>query len=530
MLDAIDALLERPKSSRFAWTRRDQWHVTLQFYGRVDDPDGAERGDPGRGRRVGRRRSSVVRGGGAFPSPKKAQVFWLGVDGTDALIDLHATVAAATRDFIDRRDRIALKPHLTLARLKRSVDLTADVEALAGVPVGPPWTLTELLLLESDTKPSGAVYTEHARFPSAADHLPRPTASRCAEAPRRLGSASTSRIDAQQHVAPVGIVEPVRRRRRGTTRDLRIASSASHARPASVSSRWHLVGMVEVRGGEPTRSALRILVPSRARGRARQRLGTPGRRGSGGANRRVPDANREIAAARTSPSVHTTRADSRNAATRSSRSTRWYSGPSRSTASNDASANGSRARVAEPHVRHARGRAPASTCSGNGVEQHDLVARPHQRHRVDAGATADVQDPRPVAAGGSRAQQLLGAEELEPVGLEPGVLAPLVVVRPAPTDRARIPAPSPSVSWLAARPRRDLRCRVVGRERVSCACASRRYGAALDHLLERGERRLRGAVVAHEPVAVLDGRCRRPVSRAVYQSSGPVKDQLFQMS
>ena len=57
------------------------------------------------------------------------------------------------------------KPHLTLARLKRSADLTADVEALEGVPVGPPWTLTELVLLESDTKPSGAVYTEHARFP-----------------------------------------------------------------------------------------------------------------------------------------------------------------------------------------------------------------------------------------------------------------------------------------------------------------------------------------------------------------------------
>jgi 2'-5' RNA ligase len=163
VLDAIDALLERPKSSKFAWTRREQWHITLQFYGRVDDPDALSDGiraaaaasEPAR---------LVVRGGGAFPSPRKAQVFWLGVDGIDALLDLHATVAAATRDFIDRRDRIALKPHLTVARLKRSVDLTADVEALEGVAVGRPWTLTELLLLESDTKPSGAVYTEHARF------------------------------------------------------------------------------------------------------------------------------------------------------------------------------------------------------------------------------------------------------------------------------------------------------------------------------------------------------------------------------
>jgi 2'-5' RNA ligase len=163
VLDAIESLLERPAKSPFTWTRRDQWHVTLQFYGRVDDPDTLVAGI-----RAATAASSparlVVRGGGGFPSARKAQVFWLGIDGSDALIDLHATVAAATRDFIDRRDRIALKPHLTLARLKRALDLTDDVEALSGVPVGPPWMLTELLLLESETRPTGAVYTEHARF------------------------------------------------------------------------------------------------------------------------------------------------------------------------------------------------------------------------------------------------------------------------------------------------------------------------------------------------------------------------------
>ncbi len=163
VLDAIDALLERPKSKLFAWTRRDQWHITLQFYGRVGDVDGLCAGIQAAAA-ASQPAQILVRGGGAFPTPPRAQVFWLGVDGTDALIDIHATVAAATRDFIDRRDRIALKPHLTVARLNRKADLTADVEALEGVPVGPPWLLTELLLLESNTKPSGAVYTEHARF------------------------------------------------------------------------------------------------------------------------------------------------------------------------------------------------------------------------------------------------------------------------------------------------------------------------------------------------------------------------------
>jgi 2'-5' RNA ligase len=39
VLDAIGRLLERPKRSVFAWTRPDQGHVTLQFYGRVDEVD-----------------------------------------------------------------------------------------------------------------------------------------------------------------------------------------------------------------------------------------------------------------------------------------------------------------------------------------------------------------------------------------------------------------------------------------------------------------------------------------------------------
>jgi 2'-5' RNA ligase len=163
VLDAIEALLERPKSSTFAWTRRDQWHVTLQYYGRVGDPEALADGIHA----AAAASAPVqlrVRGGGAFPTPRRAKVFWLGIESRDALIDLHATVAAATRDFIDRRDRISLRPHLTLARLKKNVDLTADVEALENVPVGPPWTLRELHLLDSDTRPDGAVYTEYASF------------------------------------------------------------------------------------------------------------------------------------------------------------------------------------------------------------------------------------------------------------------------------------------------------------------------------------------------------------------------------
>ncbi len=65
VLDAIDGLLERPKSSRFVWTRRDQWHFTLQFYGRVADVDGLHDGDP---------RRRVRMGPGPAPGPGRRRV------------------------------------------------------------------------------------------------------------------------------------------------------------------------------------------------------------------------------------------------------------------------------------------------------------------------------------------------------------------------------------------------------------------------------------------------------------------------
>jgi 2'-5' RNA ligase len=164
VLDAVDALLDRPRTSRFRWTRREQWHVTMQFYGRVADPDALATALVGAAAARPPARLQL-RGGGAFPSARRAQVYWLGVDDGDALAHLHEAVMDATGQLVARRDRVAFHPHLTLARLTSKLDLTADVDALAGVPVGPPWTATEMLLMESETRREGAVYTEVARVP-----------------------------------------------------------------------------------------------------------------------------------------------------------------------------------------------------------------------------------------------------------------------------------------------------------------------------------------------------------------------------
>jgi 2'-5' RNA ligase len=164
VLDAVAGLVEAATRRGFRWTRRDQWHVTIQYFGRVDDSDAL----------IGALAGSLVtvaaapvqlRGAGAFPSERRASVYWLGVADPAPLAAVHAAVMRAAGTFVRPRDRIVYVPHLTLARLSSPKKLTEDVEALRNLTFGPPWTAEELTLFESETRRDGAVYREVARLP-----------------------------------------------------------------------------------------------------------------------------------------------------------------------------------------------------------------------------------------------------------------------------------------------------------------------------------------------------------------------------
>jgi 2'-5' RNA ligase len=106
-----------------------------------------------------------VQGAGAFPNARRAAIYWLGVADAAPLVAVHAAVMGAAHAFIRPRDLTEFVPHLTLARLKSSKNLTDDVEALTAIPIGPPWTVDEVTLFESETHREGAVYREIARLP-----------------------------------------------------------------------------------------------------------------------------------------------------------------------------------------------------------------------------------------------------------------------------------------------------------------------------------------------------------------------------
>jgi len=162
VLDAVGAL-PRPEVPRARWSRREQWHVTLQFLGDDADLDGVAGALAGlRGDRVRVR----LGGAGGFPSAQRGRVLWLGVcEGSAGLV----AVAGAVGERLDAvgypPDPRPYRPHLTLARFQPPADLRAALAGLGDVVVGPAWVVDEVVLVESGRGSGGrSEYLERGQF------------------------------------------------------------------------------------------------------------------------------------------------------------------------------------------------------------------------------------------------------------------------------------------------------------------------------------------------------------------------------
>ena len=109
------------------------------------------------------------------------------------------------------------------------------------------------------------------------------------------------------------------------------------------------------------------------------------------------DANREIPIATTTPPGTTTRRASRQAASRSARSVRWYSGPSSSTTSDDASGSPSARASPTSALNPSTGAEPfprARDVTGHDVDQVHPVAVGEQPLGVHPRRATDVEHAR----------------------------------------------------------------------------------------------------------------------------------------
>ncbi len=149
---------------RVAWVAPANLHLTMRFLGSVADE--LVEGVVGAARKVAARHAPIEAravGLGAFPSPARPNVLWVGVEAPAALSALQRDLEAAMVELGFDKEERAFHPHVTVGRVKESRGSSAELWSGATDCGGS--TLGELVVYESKTHAAGAEYIARARLP-----------------------------------------------------------------------------------------------------------------------------------------------------------------------------------------------------------------------------------------------------------------------------------------------------------------------------------------------------------------------------
>ena len=164
--DHVRRLREAVPDVAASWTRVENIHLTLKFFGnvavdRVPNISAAAA-------RAAKEFSSFPIGvgtTGVFPRPSRPQVLWIGVsDSTGKLSNLQQRLEEECEiEGFEKEDR-AFKPHLTLARIRRPEGARRLAEAHLELQFDPAEiTLSELIVFRSELSSQGSRYTAVSR-------------------------------------------------------------------------------------------------------------------------------------------------------------------------------------------------------------------------------------------------------------------------------------------------------------------------------------------------------------------------------
>ena len=172
VLADLERYVEPRRDSDFTmrWTRPQSWHLTLAFLAEVADRQLDELVE-----RLSDTATGVagfelsLAGAGAFPNPARAKLLWAGVDGEVARL---AALAGKVRSACSRSGVAVeggqFRPHLTLARLNRPLDVTRWLRIFE-LYRSAPWPVAELVLYQSHLGGGPARYQVIEEFPLTVD-------------------------------------------------------------------------------------------------------------------------------------------------------------------------------------------------------------------------------------------------------------------------------------------------------------------------------------------------------------------------
>ena len=144
------------------WTRTEGIHLTLKFLGDVEGERIKDISEALVQAKEGVEPFTVlIKGQGAFPNLKQPRVFWIGVeDSTKSLWRLQERIENSLLTVGFKKEERRYSPHLTLGRVKEreNVDLITDRFQKEQIEESE-FTVKEIVIMKSELKSSGAVYT-----------------------------------------------------------------------------------------------------------------------------------------------------------------------------------------------------------------------------------------------------------------------------------------------------------------------------------------------------------------------------------
>ena len=162
------------------WTPEINLHLTLRFFGAIDESDVTPLVEKLRAVAGGVPEFSVTAGElGCFPNLSRPRILWLGLAGDLLpLTRLESNLRIATAEFGQPPGDRPFHPHLTFARLREPTrqDRNQITELTRKSPFieVPDWRIDAIELICSELKPEGSIYRPLAVVPLANADLSQP--------------------------------------------------------------------------------------------------------------------------------------------------------------------------------------------------------------------------------------------------------------------------------------------------------------------------------------------------------------------
>ena len=164
--EIADALTARQAGVPGArWRPTDAFHITLRFFGEVNEPVAADLDDALAALRMKPFEVSLE-GAGAFGEIDHMHALWAGIAPSEPLTRLAAKCETAARKVGLKGETRAYRPHVTLAYLKDAPSpKIGEWVAENNLLKSPPWTARSFGLYSSRLGPSGSRYILEREHP-----------------------------------------------------------------------------------------------------------------------------------------------------------------------------------------------------------------------------------------------------------------------------------------------------------------------------------------------------------------------------